>query len=674
MKSYIKYIGVIDKSGVHHYVEFYEGLNIITGKSSTGKSAMIEIFDYCFGNSEDTVPEGIITERAQLYFVVMQVAEGFLVLARKPKQDKGFIKIETNLNVVKDIKTFSIDYFQDFISLTDFKKELSKCFGIDITDTDTDLEDRKHRYNNKKKESPTARHFTSFMLQHQNLIANKHSLFYRFDEKEKRDQTIEQFNIFAGFVNQDYFLKKQKLNELERDMKKLADEKGKNQNYQLSITERLKGLLADYQIVAGLPLLKDDVEEIIAKPISSLKKIERMEIVVDENSDENVKARTELVNQRNTMIADKRRQQMLLQNISGSIVAIEQYQHKSQEIDTINEVKLPVSLCPFCDTPHEQIAKEANELSDAIEWLNSELSKSLYVVNSLKSEEKQVQLVIQSKSEEIRNINAKIGSIEEIISKLENNRSLNEQAIKIKFRIESLLEEIKNIDNSDIDEKIRLLDEQIAGLRNDIKNNYDTEVKRANAERIINERMNDFGSNLDFESFYKPINLKFSLETFDLYHEMKSGKKIYLRSMGSGANWLYSHLALFTSLQYYFCSLGAKGMVPPILFIDQPSQVYFPNSVDTKKEFNPEELTKATFDENDIQEKVKEKSDEDLLSVTRMFNELVKHCNYTKIKTGILPQIIVTDHADNLQLEGEISFEDFVAGRRWRERGFINKT
>jgi hypothetical protein len=306
--------------------------------------------------------------------------------------------------------------------------------------------------------------------------------------------------------------------------------------------------------------------------------------------------------------------------------------------------------------------------------LNSELSKSLYVVNSLKSEEKQVQLVIQSKSEEIRNINAKIGSIEEIISKLENNRSLNEQAIKIKFRIESLLEEIKNIDNSDIDEKIRLLDEQIAGLRNDIKNNYDTEVKRANAERIINERMNDFGSNLDFESFYKPINLKFSLETFDLYHEMKSGKKIYLRSMGSGANWLYSHLALFTSLQYYFCSLGAKGMVPPILFIDQPSQVYFPNSVDTKKEFNPEELTKATFDENDIQEKVKEKSDEDLLSVTRMFNELVKHCNYTKIKTGILPQIIVTDHADNLQLEGEISFEDFVAGRRWRERGFINKT
>lgn len=672
MKSYIKYIGAIDKNGLHHYVEFFQGLNIITGKSSTGKSAMIEIFDYCFGNSEDTVPEGIITEVTQLYFVVMQVSESFLVLARKPKQDKAFIKIETNQDIIVDISTFSIDYFQDFIALTDFKKELSKCFGIDITDTDIDLEDRKNRHNNKKKESPTARHFTSFMLQHQNLIANKHSLFYRFDEKEKRDQTIEQFKIFAGFVDQDYFVKKQRLNELERDMKRLAGEKEKNQNYLFSITERLKGLLSDYQVVSGVTLLEDSVDTIIAKPIASLQKIESMEIVIDENSDENVKARTKLVNERNRIIADKRRQQMILQNISSSIIAIEQYQNKSQEIDTLKEVKLPVSFCPFCDTPHEQIAKEAIELSDAINWLNTELSKSLYVVNSFKSEEKAVQLIIQSKSDEIRNVNSRIGSIDEIISKLENNRSLNDQAAKVRFRIESLLEEIKNIESSDIEEKIGLLEEQINRLRTDIKDNYDTEVKREKAERLINTRMNAFGSNLDFEAFYQPINLKFSLETFDLYHEMKSGKKIYLRSMGSGANWLYSHLALFTSLQYYFCSLGAKGLIPPILFIDQPSQVYFPNSVDTKKEFKPEELKKATSKENETQEEVKQKSDEDLISVTKMFNELVKHCTYTKENTGILPQIIVTDHADNLELEGKVSFETFVAGRRWRERGFIN--
>ena len=71
MKSYLKYIAVIDKQGKIHPVEFNSGVNVITGKSSTGKSAMIEIFDYCFGNSDNTIPAGVITDNAILYFIVL---------------------------------------------------------------------------------------------------------------------------------------------------------------------------------------------------------------------------------------------------------------------------------------------------------------------------------------------------------------------------------------------------------------------------------------------------------------------------------------------------------------------------------------------------------------------------------------------------------------------------
>jgi len=671
MKSYIKYISLIDQNEKHHSVEFFQGLNIITGKSSTGKSAMIEIFDYCFGNSEYTVPEGVITEVAQLYFVIMKIAESYLVIARKPNQEKGFIKIETDEEFVSDINNFNLGYFTDFVPLSDFKKELNRCFGIDIVDTDIDLKDREYRYKNRKKESPSVRHFTSFMLQHQNLIANKHSLFYRFDEKEKRDQTIDQFKIFAGFVDQNYFIKTQKLNELLRENKKLLEEKERNKNYKSSIASRLQDLLDDYVVISGVPLIDDSVESIISKPIDSLEKISSLEIKVDENSDENIIIRNQLVSQRNTIVAERRRQQTILSNVSNSIDVVEQYQNQSKEIDTINTVKLQVSSCPFCETPHEQIANEANELITAIDWLNNELSKSLYIVNSFKADEKSIQAVIQSKSDDLKEINSKIHSIDDIIAKLDKNKSLNEQALKAKFRIESLLEEIKEINSSDIDERILLLKNAIELLQSDLKANYNSAAKIAKAERLINQRMNAFGANLDFESFYKPINLKFSLESFDLYHEMSSGKKIYLRSMGSGANWLYSHLALFTSLQYFFCSLGSKGLVPPVLFIDQPSQVYFPNNIDTKDSFNAEELKKIT-NQDITEEDVRRKTDEDLVSVTKMFNELIKHCKFTEETTGIMPQIIVTDHADHLNLEGEKTFDDFVAGRRWRERGFIN--
>lgn len=40
MRSYIKYMGIVDQYDNCHYIDMHEGLNIITGRSSTGKSAM----------------------------------------------------------------------------------------------------------------------------------------------------------------------------------------------------------------------------------------------------------------------------------------------------------------------------------------------------------------------------------------------------------------------------------------------------------------------------------------------------------------------------------------------------------------------------------------------------------------------------------------------------------
>ena len=50
MRSYIKYMGIMDQYGNCHHIDMHEGLNIITGRSSTGKSAIIELFDYCTGS------------------------------------------------------------------------------------------------------------------------------------------------------------------------------------------------------------------------------------------------------------------------------------------------------------------------------------------------------------------------------------------------------------------------------------------------------------------------------------------------------------------------------------------------------------------------------------------------------------------------------------------------
>lgn len=196
-----------------------------------------------------------------------------------------------------------------------------------------------------------------------------------------------------------------------------------------------------------------------------------------------------------------------------------------------------------------------------------------------------------------------------------------------------------------------------------MKDKFNLGKQLEEAEKYINYKMKEIGNKLDFESSYKPINLKFSLTNFDLWHEKENKDKVYLRSMGSGANWLYSHITLFLALQSFFCSLGNKSLIPPILFLDQPSQVYFPTSIkDENDEFNIDHIE---------EKKGTDTKDEDLKAVTNLFNRLVSFCKTILKETGIEPQIIITDHADRLELD-DVDFEDLVNGRRWRAIGFIN--
>lgn len=183
MKTLIHEIGVIDKQGNKHPVNFKKGLNIVTGKSSTGKSALIEIFDYCFGSGENTIPKGIITASAAIYYVAISVNEQDMVIARDPDiASKAFFRRVESFNpddIVRDY--FNSSYFRP---LDEFKKHL-RDFFLDIDDVDESLAARANRRFNAKAATPSIRSFSSFILQHQNLVANKHALFYRFDEKGK---------------------------------------------------------------------------------------------------------------------------------------------------------------------------------------------------------------------------------------------------------------------------------------------------------------------------------------------------------------------------------------------------------------------------------------------------------------------------------------------------------
>ena len=660
MKSYVKYIGLIDKKDKIHSVQFTAGVNIITGKSSTGKSAIIEIFDYCMGSSEFNIPSGVITDNADIYFVILSIKETFLVLARKENDKKIFLKEESNL---PDIKMLNKEYFDNkfFISNSDFKVNLGHYFGLDINDIDEDKS--VSQYTGQKKGRPSVRNIIPYLIQHQNLIANKHSLFYRFDENEKREQTIDQFKIFAGFVTQEYYILKQNLANSEKQLKKLENEEKSIKNQMEFNRKRIDSLLLEYEVISGNKLFEEASNIILSNPANYIDKLVAKDISINENNDESVEKILSLEKEYNKLLSQKRKLNYKYKNINSSIDYAKKYKEELLNNQVIAEASINVATCPFCTQETNVIANEANQLEKAIEWLNIELRKSPYLLDSFESDKNNIKEKISMIDEEIESIKNEIEQLKNITKALENNRSLNEQALKAKLKIENLLESLVDRKNNNIEEKIKAIQQDISEYEKLLKDKFDLDNKLKEAEKYINYKMKEIGNKLDFESSYKPINFKFSLTNFDLWHEKENKDKVYLRSMGSGANWLYSHITLFLALHNFFCSLGNKSLIPPILFLDQPSQVYFPTSIkDENDEFNIDHIE---------EKKGTDTKDEDLKAVTNLFNRLVSFCKTTLKETGIEPQIIITDHADRLELD-DVDFEDLVNGRRWRAIGFIN--
>lgn len=668
MKTLIHEIGVIDNQGVKHPVNFQAGLNVVTGKSSTGKSALIEIFDYCFGSGENTIPKGVITDSATIYYVALAVNDKSMVIARDPKTPtKAFFRrIETFNTEEIQLHYFSANYFRP---LEDFKHYIRDEFFLDIDDVDESLAARANRRFNQKAPRPSIRSFSSFMLQHQNLVANKHALFYRFDEKKKRDQAIEHTKIFLGLVDQKFFHLSQEKERLTAEVRRLERSKETNKRAVDSYKQKVGPELSQLYALMGFEEEPLSLEKVLRHPQNA--KDELDEAIVPEKINHSSDAITQRYNQlkleRTQKTSQLRRLQRQTASINKHIEEEERFSNNVKQFSTPTHVHIAASVCPFCKTEKDTLQQSAENLQQAI----TKVSGNLAQARPMKAKFESSLVTIQRDTEHLNNeliaLSTQIEDIEATEEKIAKNKSLYENIIMHKAKVFALLDSLNMADDSDIEKSLKELRKQLKQINESLKK-YDVEKGLKNASIKVNKYMTDIGSHFEFETSYKPINLHFSFETFDLYHLTPEDEKIYLRSMGSGANWLYCHVTLFLALHKYFAELGSQCAIPSLLFLDQPTQVYFPNftrdNADTFDEQKSTEAKQRTEKERPV--------DEDIKAVENLFSQLSIYCNELESSNGFSPQIIVTDHADNLELSNGVKFESLVNGNRWRKRGLID--
>jgi DNA repair exonuclease SbcCD ATPase subunit len=640
MNAIISRIFVFGQNQEKREVKLSSGLNIITGDSKTGKSALLEIVDYCLFASRSTIPKGVVEDFAILYSIVLKVSEKYLVIARFPAKtgngNKALLKIETNDQFLEGIK---FNYFSDLQlrPLKEIQSEVEKHLGLSVLDTRLDEEDDKRNGGGKA----TLRSCVPFLFQHQNLIANKHSIFYRFEDFYKRKKTIEDFPILIGWESSEYFIyrreleKKQK--ELKADNKLVKSLKLKDEEIQF----RLRSIIESYYNVIGLEIdTRFSLSELkeIAKKLPDVSNT----IYADSNIKGKVQVKLEEIEDLRAQLTEVQELLALLERSSvdtqGHAVQL-RFLEMTSNIESNNESL----VCPVCRSINPALSDEIIAIHHSKEELKNELAKIGVYKEDNSQQIEELRKRRNSYKRQITIISSEIDALEKQDKEFQNKKSLRDQAFLAKGMAEAniknlLLREGQNALFTDVDE----LTERIAWLKLKLEG-FDLKSKIKDAEVFLSNKMTDICNKLDFEKELKPGVLRFSIEDFVFYYHFKDREKIYLSEMGSGANWLACHLSLFIALLHLNCR-EKKSTIPSFLFIDQPSQVYFP--------------TKYREAEDGSEEKI----DENVMQVRNIFRVVIEALTGIEDECGFLPQIVVMEHAD------ENEFDKYVKAR-WKKDG-----
>lgn len=631
MKSYIKSIIIFNKNGEKRVVPLEQGVNIITGESKTGKSALVEIIDYCLCSTRCTIPKGIITDFSHLYTLVMAIGDNTYVIARYNWDDGGKMHFSKE---AKDFepKNLELSYFdkKPTLSYKNAKDEIECALGLFVTNMVTD--------DDKQSKKASLRNMVSYLFQHQNLMASKFALFYRFSDFYKRKDVIDQFPVFAGMIGQEYYSDLIQLNTLKAQLKQKYKKQRANEKSSAYIKENLSPLLTDY-----FALLEQNFDDKISvhkmlKIASDLPEFDDAQLFGENKITERYsELNAELENLRN-----EEREILLkiknIDNVSDTGSSFTKMLKDLKQQTSAAEIETDRYTCPLCGHECQEITENDSKLIEATEWLDNELKiTEKYTadfsedVRILKEAHSKIEEKIRYVWRQIKTIEEKFISSKDLISKREKiNYAKAKIALYAEMSSSGIFETVDG-DIEELKEKIARLEEKIQG--------FNVDKKMSKAENFLSDNMNRLSLTLDFEEEYKPIDLNFGLRdgSFDVYQHQENNGNIYLYEMGSGANWVSCHIALFLSFLRYFASQENSPM-PLIMFFDQPSQVYFPQ---------------GDYKSNNI-------TPTDLMAVNKMYKTIFDEINSIGKDTGILPQIIIVDHVDGKELECKEEFEGYI--------------
>jgi hypothetical protein len=203
-------------------VAFKTGVvNVISGASKTGKSAVIPIIDYCLGSTSCTIPVGVIRNECSWFGVLVETLDGDKLFARKEPGDQKasgemFVLEHADVEIPPRIESKNR-------TLEEAKRLINQLAGISNLRTEPD---EGIGYGARI----SYRDLVAFNFQPQNIVANPGVLFYKADTVEHRERLRNAFPYVLGALTPEMLVAKAEIDRLTKILRRKERELLAEQN------------------------------------------------------------------------------------------------------------------------------------------------------------------------------------------------------------------------------------------------------------------------------------------------------------------------------------------------------------------------------------------------------------------------------------------------------------
>jgi Protein of unknown function (DUF3732) len=599
-----------------------DSLNIVTGEAKAGKSALLEIVEYCLGREEVSLPEGVLTRTVAWYGLLVGTPEQTVFVGRPAPADGQATVSPAQLEIGgPDLDFPPHEELETNTNAEAVTEYLTRLCGIG------EYENQPSAYSTRPPLRPTIRHASLLCFQRQNEIANPRQLFHRQDEEFMPQAIKDTLPYFLGAVDREAPTLRSQLVALKRQRRLSERQLERARQIEVRGPERAAGLVAE-AVDAGLIEPPGEAEPAETALRAALEASTEPRVDQPEGTPEYARLaeRSRQVAIELRMIAE--RSEILRRREGERGEYRTELGEQAARLETLgllpDEAGNEASHCPVCGSAVEEADATVAALAQSASETRAELEAELASAPGRRQALSELEERARALREELREVHAGLAAIAADRERINEFREAAMARAYVKGRIAQHLEQneqVAQIPQGQLTSQVELLTEQIEEIeaRLDPENERDQVASRLN---VIAEDMSAWAERLALEhtggrARIDPARLSVVVDSAD--------GLIPLERMGSASNWVGYHLIAHLGLHRWFNSHNRP--VPRFLMLDQPTQAFYPPEAD------PDALTDVA---------TRDLSDDDRRSVEAMFSLL------RDFVTALAPgtQLIVMDHAN----------------------------